>query len=171
MKKLTALFALLLCAAPFASAQVGSDVTLNVVGGLTVTNLNGLDMGDVLVGGTTTVLPINGGHYTIETSGLGILQVDFTPPSDLTLEGGSETIALTLPTGILSPLEVPDGSEVSLDGTVSYATGVVNTLFNTLTTGQATLHFYHGGTVVVPSTATPGTYTGTAQLSVSYTNV
>ena len=144
------------------SAQANDqiDVTATVLTPLTVLGTADLDFGNVIPGLNTTILPgdVGGGVFAIGGSGTLEVQLDFgTLPTNL-VDGGN-----TLPISF-----GPSAAGYNTAATPGILTfDPATTMDAPLASGAMTV--YVGGTVAPAASQPQGVYTGTLQLTVSYT--
>jgi spore coat protein U-like protein len=156
-----------LVAFPGAVAAQSADVTAtaNVIGQLTVTDVQDLDFGDVIPGQSVSVAPDAPGAGIFEISASGAttqsINLSFTLPGALTLVGGTATLPLTHGAGTAG--HGPDQSTVASD--FDPAAGATVALVG----GQ--LFVFIGGTVDADAAQEAGAYEGTITLTVSYDGV
>ncbi len=167
MKKLMLVAAMVLgtTAISFAqsSASTNVNVTATVIQGLTLTATGTLGFGTVVAGTTPALLSAqtNGSAPMFTATGDGghVLTVTYLATASLTGPG----TALTF-----TPSVYGDVSSGNQSGSTTVASG--STVHLTGSTGSAgNYYFWLGGALsAIPSSQTPGSYTGTFTLSVNY---
>lgn len=144
------------------SVSVTATASIIIYRGLTITNIKGIDFGNVVAGvGTVSITSNDAKAAEFEVTGEPSSSVKVTfQNTSVPLTSGKNSLSMNL----FKPIyDVSDNQ-----GSANEATD--NGLFTTQLGIKGNLFLWVGGKVNVPATTPSGTYTGTLGVSVTYTN-
>lgn len=142
------------------AADATADATAVILGDLTISNIEGLNFGNIAVNGAGTVTVSTAGVRTNTGDVLLVASTDVAAANFLVEGVPNATYAVTLPA---SATITSGTNSMVVNGFASNPAGGAGTL-----SGAGQQNLFVGATLNVNSAQVPGTYTGTFDVTVSY---